>query len=100
MGESSSLPPAVRRDGDDLLLRLRVKPGASRDAVGTDDRGVWIQLRAAAQGGKANRALVALLGREFAVPPTRVSLEKGASARHKTVRIAAPERHPEWLPAV
>ncbi|MGV3770623.1 MAG: DUF167 family protein [Sphingobium phenoxybenzoativorans] len=83
-----------RRDGDDLLLTIRLTPGAAREGIGgiwTDEKdGVWLmaQVRAAPEKGKANAALIKLLAKGLGHPATKFSLETGDTHRLKRLRIA------------
>ncbi|BAV64872.1 DUF167 family protein [Sphingobium cloacae] len=81
------------RDGDDLLLRVRLTPGAAREEVGgvwTDEKGApWLsaRVRAVAEKGKANAALIALLARRLAWPKSAILLESGDTNRLKRLRM-------------
>jgi len=70
-------------------LRVRVHPGARREGlVGRmDDGTLKVAVRAAPEGGKANRAVEALLAEALEVDARRVAVVRGASARTKTVEI-------------
>ena len=54
------------------------------------DGGTALKARVTAppEGGKANRALVALLAREWRLPKGAVEVVAGASSRHKILRLA------------
>lgn len=84
---------AWSRAGDDLLLRVRLTPGAATDAVGgvwTDEMGQgWLaaRVRAAPERGKANAALIALLARWLDRPRSAILLESGDTNRLKRLRI-------------
>ena len=73
---------------------MRLTPKGGRDALDgiaqlADGRAVLkARVRAAASEGEANSALVQLIARTLAVPPTRVSLIAGATARIKRLKIA------------
>jgi uncharacterized protein (TIGR00251 family) len=70
-------------------LRLRVKPCASRDEVTGMEAGVLlVRLCAVPKDGAANKALVKFLAQTFKVPKTTVTLERGQTARIKTVEFA------------
>ncbi len=90
-------PQWLHRDGQRVVLTLRVQPRASRTAVAeaTAER---LRLRIAAPpvDDAANRELIAFLARQFKVPRGRVELLSGATARAKRVAIDAPRRMPEW----
>lgn len=78
----------VTQDGDGCLIRLKVVPGSSRDALaGVLGNRLKVKVTAAPEGGKANKAVCALLASVFGVKPRDVSVIAGATSPEKTVRI-------------
>jgi uncharacterized protein (TIGR00251 family) len=83
----------LRRDGADLLLSLRLTPKASRARIGgvfTDAKGQnWLQASVTAppDKGKANAALIVLLGATLKVPSSSILLETGDVSRLKRLRL-------------
>ncbi len=83
----------VRLDGADLLIAIRLTPRAGKEGVGgvwTDAHGMrWLQASVSAppDKGRANMALIALLASVIGVPRSSISLEAGATARLKRLRI-------------
>jgi len=81
------------QDGGDLLLAVRLTPGAAREEIGgvwTDERGAeWLgaRVRAVPEKGKANAALIALLAKRLDWPRSAISLESGDTNRLKRLRI-------------
>ena len=69
-------------------LRVRLTPRGGRDAVDEVRDGV-VRARVAAPpaDGRANAALCRLLAKRLGVPPSRVSVVRGQSARDKLVRV-------------
>jgi len=91
--------PWCRWDGEDLIVAVRVRPRARRDAVeGVRAGRLEVRLAAPPAQGAANRALARLLGEAFGVAPTRVALLRGAAAREKLVRVHRPRRFPAPVP--
>jgi hypothetical protein len=88
----------LRRDGPDLVLQVLIQPRASSDAIAgvLGDR-LKIRLTAPPVEGKANEHLIAWLARLFGVPKSQVILERGASSKHKQLRICSPRKLPENL---
>lgn len=82
-----------RQDGNDLLLSVRLTPGAAREGISgrwTDAQGAqWLgaRVRAVAEKGRANAALIALLAKGLDWPRSAISLESGDSNRLKRLRI-------------
>jgi uncharacterized protein YggU (UPF0235/DUF167 family) len=70
-------------------LRLRVVPGAKRDAfVGRFGDGWKIRVAAPPERGAANRAVVTLVARVLALPERAVTVVSGHGARDKIVELA------------
>ncbi|SFD46579.1 hypothetical protein SAMN05660831_01712 [Thiohalospira halophila DSM 15071] len=80
---------AVERDGDDLVLTLRVQPRAKNDAiVGPHGDAIRVRITAPPVEGKANDHLGRFLAKRFGVHRRDVTLISGESGRDKRVRIA------------
>lgn len=95
------MPDAVRTDGEDVILSVQVQPRAPRVALLRDDTGgLRLRLTAAPADGQANRQAARALADAFGVPPSGVTLERGARGRRKRFRVHAPRRWPEALAAV
>jgi uncharacterized protein (TIGR00251 family) len=76
-----------------VVLRLKVSPGAAREAITRgSDGSLRLAVTAAAERGKANAAAVALLAKALGVPKSNVAVIQGASARQKTLRITGDVR--------
>lgn len=84
----------LQRDGDDLIVAVRLSPRAAKDAIGgewRDEKGQgWLQasVRAVPEKGKANAALVKLLAKRLGVAASRLAIETGDTSRLKRLRIA------------
>ncbi len=89
----------LQRQGDDLILSLRVIPRASRDEIvgWLDDGRLRVRITAPPVDGKANRHLLGFLAKAFGVARRDVELLAGLSGRDKRVRIRAPKRLPAIL---
>lgn len=93
-----------RTSNTGVSIALRVTPRGGRDGVDgieqlSDGRSVLkVRVRAIADGGEANRAVLVLLAKSLGVPKASVSLLSGATSRLKQVAIAGdPARLTEAL---
>lgn len=78
----------AEQKGADVLLRVRVQPKASRDAIiHAPDGRVRIALTAPPVEGAANAALTTFLSRHLRIAKSRISIEHGTKSREKVVRI-------------
>jgi hypothetical protein len=77
-----------------VALALRVQPGARREglegviAEADGTRRLKIALTVAAEDGKANARLIALLAKRWKMPKRDFTVTQGARARRKTLLIA------------
>ena len=70
------------------MLDVRVQPGAGRNGVElAEDGTVRVRVKAQAERGKANDAVVALLARRLGVGKSSVAIVRGRTARRKLVRV-------------
>jgi len=66
-----------------------VLPRAGRDGIAGERAGaLLVRLAAAPVDGQANDSLVRVLGRALGVPPSAVTILRGATGRDKVVHIA------------
>lgn len=76
-----------------ITLEVHVTPKAAKAAIGpavADADGVRylkVRVTAAADGGKANLAVVRLLAGALRLAPSRITLVRGATARRKVLRL-------------
>jgi uncharacterized protein YggU (UPF0235/DUF167 family) len=68
-------------------LALKVVPRARVEGIeGLDEAGeLVVKVRAAAEDGKANAAVIALLAAELSIPKGKLQIARGATSRHKVL---------------
>lgn len=70
------------------VIRVKVKPGSRVSALEEAGDGTWVaRLKSPPVDGKANAELIALVARRFGCSKAAVSIQSGAAARTKLVRI-------------
>jgi len=73
---------------DGCTLRVRIHPGARRNAVtGTHDGALKISLTTPPVEGRANEALLEFVSEALRLPKARVALVAGMTSRSKVLRI-------------
>jgi uncharacterized protein YggU (UPF0235/DUF167 family) len=89
-GPAPSLPDAAAlRARIDAGGRLAVKvtPGAREEAVTLAGDAVLVKVRAPADKGAANDAVIALVARALGLAPSRVTLLRGGTSRQKLLAV-------------
>jgi uncharacterized protein (TIGR00251 family) len=80
-----------RRDGDDLLVQVRVQPRtSSNEILSPRDGRLRLRTTASPVDGKANKAVIKLLADFLGVAPSRISLVRGTTQRDKQLRVRGP----------
>ena len=88
----------LRRDGEALLLDLKVRPGARGSAWrGRLGDCLKLDVAAAPESGRANAAVLAFVARSFGVAGADVELLAGGRGRRKRVRVGGDWRLPPEL---
>lgn len=79
----------AQKDGS-VRVDIHVMPNASSTQIqGLFDGALKVRLHAPPVDGKANEALRVWLARTLDIPKSGVTLQQGASARRKQLRVAA-----------
>ena len=78
----------IEADGDDVLIRIKAVPGASRDEIAgaVGDR-LKVRVSAAPEGGKANKAICRLVAAALGAKSRQVTIERGRTSPEKTLRV-------------
>lgn len=83
-------PKALEARDGGVVIRVRVQPRASREAITGDQTAIKVALTAPPVDGEANAALLQLLARRLGLPKTALRLVSGEKSRDKAV--FAPEK--------
>ncbi len=88
-----------KEPGSFFLIRIKAVPGASRDEIAgmVGDR-VKVRITAPPEGGRANKAICALVAKACGVRPRQVTIESGHASGEKTLRVEGvqPPFRPGW----
>jgi uncharacterized protein (TIGR00251 family) len=70
-------------------LALKVTPRARTEGIeGLNAAGeLLVKVRAVAEGGKANEAVIAAIAKAFGLPKSRLELVRGGTNRHKVIAL-------------
>ncbi len=78
----------IRDSGDGCLLRVRVQPGSSNNAiVGVHASAIKVKVTPPPEGGRANDACLKLLAKALSIPRSYLEIVRGERERNKLVLI-------------
>jgi len=67
---------------------MKVKPNSKQQSIIEEkDGSLTVHLKSPPVDGKANKELVELLAKKFAVPKSRITIQVGLTGRNKVVNI-------------
>jgi len=73
-----------------MLLHVKATPKAAKDEIaGIRNGAVLVKVRAVAEKGKANTAVIALLARQIGIPKSALALVSGETDRNKVFRLVS-----------
>lgn len=72
---------------DELIIKLKISPNASRNEIIKTDEGVKVKITAQPIDGKANKCLIEFLSKIFKVPKTSIEILRGETSKEKTLLI-------------
>jgi len=91
---------------DGLALQVRLTPKSSRDEIdgvetGADGKSfLKARVRAVPEKGKANKALIALLAKQFGIAKSAVRIVSGDISRLKSIRIECAKEQAREIAAI
>ena len=68
-------------------LAVKVTPAAREESVTLADDAVLVKVRAPADKGAANEAVIQVVARALGLAPSRVSLLRGGTSRQKVLKV-------------
>lgn len=90
--KTGAIPPYIVPDPDDAgscLLHIKAVPGARRDEIaGPLGERLKVRVSAPPEGGKANKAICALIAEALGVRAAAAVVVRGQTNPEKTIRIA------------
>lgn len=77
----------LKETKDGQVLQLRISPNASKNEIIKTTDGIKVKITAQPIDGKANKALIEFLSKQFKVPKSYFEILKGETSKDKTVLI-------------
>ena len=75
----------IKKIDKGLLIRVKLVPNASKNAIITEEEFIKIKVTAQPVENKANKCLIEFLSKTFKVPKTNIEIVKGDTSKEKTI---------------
>ena len=87
--ESVFMCSAIKSDGTDSLISIKVVPGSSKTKIaGMLGDSVKVNVAAAPEKGKANKELIKFLAKTLDIPKSGITIVSGEKDQRKTLKLA------------
>lgn len=75
----------IRKTNEGIVVNLRISPNAKKNEIIKDGEIIKVKITALPIDGKANKALVEYLSKNFKIPKTSIEILKGETSKEKTI---------------
>jgi len=77
----------LKETKDGVILVLKIVPNASKNEIIKTKEGLKVKVTAQPVDGKANRALIEFISKNFKIPKTLIEIVRGETSKEKTILI-------------
>jgi len=84
----------IKKVKEGIVVNLRISPNAKKNEIIKENDTVKVKITAQPVEGKANKALIEFLSKNFKIPKTSIEILKGETSKDKTIlfRISDSEK--------
>ena len=75
----------IKETKDGLIVNIKISPNSKKNEIINEGDFTKIKITAQPIDGKANKALIEFLSRNFKIPKTSIKILKGETSKEKTV---------------
>ena len=75
----------IRKTNEGIVVNLRISPNAKKNEIIKDGEIIKVKITALPIDGKANKALVEYLSKNFKIPKTSIEILNGETSKEKTI---------------
>lgn len=77
----------IRETKDGIIFQLKISPNASKNEIINTEEGIKVKITAQPIDGKANKALIEFLSKQFKIAKSNFEIVKGETSKEKTILI-------------
>lgn len=75
----------AKQTSEGLIINIRISPNAKKNEIIRDGEIIKIKIATQPIDGKANKALIEFLSKNFKIPKTSIKILKGETSKEKTI---------------
>lgn len=77
----------AKQTTDGIIINIKISPNAKKNEIIKDGETIKIKITAQPIDGKANKALIEFLAKNFKIPKTSIKILKGETSKEKTILL-------------
>ncbi len=75
----------IKETKDGLIVNIKISPNSKKNEIVREEEYTKIKITAQPIDGKANKALIEFLSKNFKIPKTSIKILKGETSKEKTI---------------
>ncbi len=75
----------LKETKDGLIVHIKISPNSKKNEIVREEEYTKIKITAQPIDGKANKALIEFLSKNFKIPKTSIKILKGETSKEKTI---------------
>lgn len=75
----------LKETPDGIIVNIRISPNAKKNEIINEGEIIKVKITAQPIDGKANKALIEYLSKNFKIPKTSIKILKGETSKDKTI---------------
>jgi hypothetical protein len=75
----------IKQTSDGIIANIKISPNSKKNEIINEGEIIKIKITAQPIDGKANKALVEFLSKNFKIPKTSIKIVKGETSKEKTI---------------
>lgn len=75
----------LKETKDGLIVNIKISPNSKKNEIVREEEYTKIKITAQPIDGKANKALIEFLSKNFKIPKTSIKILKGETSKEKTI---------------
>ncbi len=81
----------INETKDGILVNIKISPNSKKNEIIKDGDIIKIKITAQPIDGKANKAVIEFLSKNFKIPKTSIKIVKGETSKEKTILFSTSE---------
>ncbi len=81
----------INETKDGILVNIKISPNSKKNEILKDGDIIKIKITAQPIDGKANKAVIEFLSKNFKIPKTSIKIVKGETSKEKTILFSTSE---------